>query len=112
MVGKGGKRSSYAVTNQSISEVETNGYFDECLRLNMYLRTASRVLWQIQRFRANTANDLYKKVKAIEWEKYISVDGYFSITSYTRNEHIKDDRFANVRVKDAIADRFMEKFGK
>ena len=44
--------------------------------------------------------------------KYIPVDGYFSITSYVKNEHIKDDRFANVRVKDAIADRFMEKFGK
>ena len=102
----------YAVTHQSISEVEINGYFDECLRLNMYLRTAGRVLWQIQRFRANTANDLYKRIKSIEWEKYIPVDGYFSITSYVRNEHIKDDRFANVRVKDAIADRFMEKFGK
>ena len=102
----------YAVQHQSMTEVEINGHFDECLRLNMYLRTAGRVLWQIQRFRANTANDLYKRVKAIEWENFIPIDGYFTITSYVRNEFIKDDRFANVRVKDAIADRFMEKFGK
>ena len=69
----------YAVQHQSMTEVEINGYFDECLRLNMYLRTAGRVLWQIQRFRAHTANDLYKRVKAIEWEKYIPLDGYFPL---------------------------------
>ena len=34
------------------------------------------------------------------------------MTSFVRNKHIKDDRFANVRVKDAIVDRFQEKIGK
>src|SRR6185369_13427449 len=37
-------------------------------------------------------------------------DGYFSILSFADNEEILDTRFANVRCKDAIADRFMEKF--
>ena len=78
----------------------------------MFLRTAGRVLFQLQRFRANTADDLYKKIKAIPWENYLHVNGYFSVTSFVRNKHIKDDRFANVRVKDAIVDRFQEKIGK
>ena len=102
----------FEVKSSNISEVETEGYMDDCLRLNMYLRTAGRVLFQLQRFKANTANDLYKKIKAIPWENYLHLDGYFSVTSFVRNEHIKDDRFANVRVKDAIVDCFQEKTGK
>jgi len=102
----------YDVDSSSISEVEISGYMDDCMRLNMYLRTASRVLFQIQRFRANTADDLYKRVKAIPWENFLHNDSYFSVTSFVRNEHITDDRFANVRVKDAIADRLIEVTGK
>ncbi len=102
----------FDIKSTNISEVETEGYIDDCLRLNMNLRTAGRVLFQLQRFRANTANDLYKKIKAIPWENYLHLDGYFSVTSFVRNEHIKDDRFANVRVKDAIVDRFQERTGK
>ena len=55
----------YEIVNTSPTEVEINGYMDDCMRLNMYLRTAGRVLFQIQRFRANDANALYKRIKAI-----------------------------------------------
>lgn len=102
----------YGIVNTSPTEVEINGYMDDCIRLNMYLRTAGRVLFQVQRFRANDPKELYKRIKAIPWEQYLHNDGYFSVTSYVRNEQIKDDRFANVRVKDAIADRMVEKTGK
>ncbi len=102
----------YEVQSTNVSEVEISGYMDDCLRLNMYLRTASRVLFQLQRFRAKDANELYKRVKSIPWENYLENDGYFSITSFVRNDSITDDRFANVKVKDAIADRMIEKTGK
>lgn len=102
----------YEVKSSHISEVETEGYMNDCLRLNMYLRTAGRVLFQIQRFNAHTADDLYKRITAIPWEKYLHNDGYFSVTSFVRNEHIRDDRFANVRVKDAIVDRMQEVTGQ
>ena len=102
----------YEVKSSSISEVEVEGYMDDCMRLNMYLRTANRVLFQIQRFNANNANELYKRIKAIPWEKFLKTDGYFSVTSYVKNDTITDDRFANVRVKDAIADRMIEVTGK
>lgn len=103
---------NYEVKSSSITEVEIEGYMDDCLRLNMYLRTANRVLFQIQRFNANNANELYKRIKSIPWEKYLDNDGYFSVTSYVKNDSITDDRFANVRVKDAIADRMTEVTGK
>ena len=81
----------YEVQSSSITEVEISGYMDDCLRLNMYLRTANRVLFQIQRFRAVNANELYKKIKDIPWEKYLDNDGYISITSYVKNDTITDD---------------------
>ena len=102
----------YEVERSSISEVEFKGYFDDCLRLNMYLRTAGRVLFQLQRFRAKDVKELYNKVYSVPWESYLHKDGYFSVTSWVRNDSIKDDRFANVRIKDAIADRMLEKVGE
>lgn len=101
----------YTVESTSISEVEISGYMDDCLRLNMYLRTAGRVLFQIQRFKAVDADEMYKRIKSIPWENFLDNDGYFSVTSYVKNDSITDDRFANVRVKDAIADRMVEKTG-
>ena len=101
----------FTVENQSISEVEIKGFIDDCLRLNMYLRTAGRVLFQLRRFRAKDANDLYQKVFEVPWENYLKKDGYFSVTSWVRNDTITDDRFANLRIKDAIADRMTKKVG-
>lgn len=102
----------YEIVHSSATEVEISGYMDDCMRLNVFLRTAGRILFQVQRFRASDPKELYKRIKAIPWEKYLDNEGYFSITSYVRNDRITDDRFANVRVKDAIADRMVEKTGK
>jgi len=102
----------YDIVNTSATEVEISGYMNDCMRLNMFLRTAGRVLFQVQRFRAANPKELYSRIKSIPWEKYLDNEGYVSITSFVRNDHITDDRFANVRVKDAIADRMVEKTGK
>jgi putative N6-adenine-specific DNA methylase len=48
----------------------------------------------------------------IEWEDIITVDGYFSITSNVDNATINNSLFANVKVKDAIADRFRNRTGQ
>lgn len=102
----------YTVQHQAISEVEIKGFIDDCLRLNMYLRTAGRVLFQIQRFRAKNADELYGRIAKIPWENYIRPNGYFSVTSYVKNDTIRDDRYANLRVKDAIADRMKKMTGQ
>ena len=101
----------FIIEDQSITEVEVKGFMDDCLRLNMYLRTAGRVLFQINRFRAINANELYGKITSMPWENYLDNDGTFSVTSWVRNDTIRDDRFANLRIKDAIADRMVKKTG-
>lgn len=106
------KALNYPVLQQNVTDVVTEGSMEDCMRLNLYLRTAHRVLWVIAETYARTADHLYQKAKKIAWEDYLSADGRFSIDSFVRNESILDYRFASLKLKDAIADRFLEKFGR
>lgn len=45
----------------------------------------------------------------MEWEELIDFAGYFSVTSNVDNPTITTPLFANLKVKDAIVDRFREK---
>ena len=91
--------------------VELQGTMQDCIKLNLNLRCASQVLFSLQEFESENANDLYKVLHEIEWEKLIPAEGYFSISSNVSNETIDNNLFANVKVKDAIADRFREQTG-
>ena len=91
--------------------VELSGSMQDCIRLNLNLRCASQVLFSVQEFRAQNADELYKVLKEISWEDILPSDGYFSVSSNVSNETITNNLFANVKVKDAIADRFREKTG-
>ncbi|ELR70036.1 Putative N6-adenine-specific DNA methylase [Fulvivirga imtechensis AK7] len=102
----------YTDTVASHQSVELTGNFDDTLKLNMHLRTANRILFLIKSFRADHPDQLYKRLTSIPWEDYFDVDGYISIKSFVSNKFIQDVRFASLRAKDAIVDRFSEKFGK
>ncbi len=91
--------------------VELNGTLSDCIRLNLNLRCASQVLFSIKEVIAANAEDLYTALLDFEWEDIIAADGYFSITSNVDNITINNSLYANVKVKDAIADRFREKTG-
>lgn len=89
--------------------VETAGSFQDTMRLNMHLRTATRVLYLVRSFTANHPDKLYEAVKDIPWEKWIDASGYISVSSFAQNDYITDTRFPNLKTKDAIVDRLFEK---
>ena len=91
--------------------VELNASINQCVRLNLNLRIASQVLYEIKSFRAANADELYKALVTVAWEELLPVDGYFSVTSNVHNETITTPLFANVKVKDAIVDRIKDKKG-
>lgn len=95
----------YPVVQQSTAGVQTIGNFNDCMWLNLQLRTAHSVLLEFAQFKATTPDDLYAKARQLPWEKHLEADGYFSIDAFVRNENIRDFRFASLRLKDAIADR-------
>jgi 23S rRNA G2445 N2-methylase RlmL len=92
--------------------VELSGTLKDCIQLNLNLRCASQVLFSVKEFRAFNADALYKTLLDFEWENIIPAAGYFSITSNVDNETITNNLFANVKVKDAIVDRFRNKTGE
>lgn len=100
--------------SKSISKLgaEVEGDFDDCLKLNLYLRTATRVLFLLKKFKAHNPNELYKEVYNFEWQNYISPKGYVSIDSFVINEYITDTRFANLKVKDALVDKMQKEKGR
>lgn len=102
----------YVPTRTFKTGVELKGAMEDCIRLNLNLRCASQVLFSLGEFSAYNANELYTELSAFSWEDIIPVDGYFSISSNVSNETINNSLFANVKVKDAIVDRFREKQGK
>lgn len=46
-------------------------------RANIFLRTAERVLVKVGSFKAVTFDELFEKTKALEWERYIPMNGRF-----------------------------------
>jgi len=90
----------------------TRGTLEDCMRLNLHLRTGHRVLRELKRFDAPGPDALYSTARTIDWERYIPVDGYFRVDASIRDTGVTDSRFAAVRVKDAVADRFMDRFGR
>ncbi len=84
--------------------VTLNGTINDCIKLNLHLRTASQVLYLIKQFECNNPDELYYNCKNINWQNMIDAKSYFSITSNVFHPTINNNLFANVRVKDAIVD--------
>ncbi len=92
--------------------VRTQGSLADCMRLNLHLRCAQRVHYRLNRFGAMHPDMVYRAVNAMPWEEIFSADGYLSVHSSVDHHTIRDNRFANLRVKDAVADRFMSAVGR
>ena len=89
--------------------IEMNGTLNDCIRLNLNLRCASQILFSLKAFPCSSPQQLYDVVLQIQWETIFVQDGYFSVTSTVDHPTINNSLFANVKVKDAIVDRFREK---
>ena len=101
----------YTPTRVERGGVALEGGWKEVYDLNLHLRTASRILWEIRSMEVSTPDELYAQSKKIPWHKLIPEDGYVSVQSYVKNDMIRDTRFPNLRLKDAIVDRMAEENG-
>jgi len=81
-------------------------------KANLCCRTASRILKPIVVFEAANPDEVYEQVKKVNWSDYMSVDSTFVIDSTVYSEEFRHSKFVAYRVKDAIADWFMERFEK
>jgi len=85
----------------------------ECLyRSNIMLRTALRILVVKKTFNARNEDQLYEQMKSIPWEGIMNLDDTFAIDATSSGETFTHSKYIALKSKDAIADRFVEKFGK
>ncbi|WP_199121518.1 class I SAM-dependent RNA methyltransferase [Pedobacter sp. ASV28] len=99
----------YTIEREFSTGVELNITLTECIKLNLNLRCASQILYQLKSFKAKNPEELYTALVNIEWEELIDFTGYFSVTSNVDNPFITTPLFANLKVKDAIVDRIKDK---
>lgn len=103
------KELGFEISRTFTTGVELKGTLNDCVRLNLNLRCASQVLYSIRSFECNNPTQLYEAAASIDWENIFEKDGYFSVTSTVDHPTINNSLFANVKVKDAIVDRFRQK---
>lgn len=81
-------------------------------KANLYCRTALRILKPIFKFEAKDADEVYEKIKQLDWDAYLDPSKTFAVDSVVFSESFKHSKFLSYKVKDAIADYFNEKTGK
>ncbi len=77
---------------------------------NLALRTAIKIIMPIKSFTAKDETTFYNEVKAIEWEKYLSTSSTFMVETAVKSEYFTHSQYVAYKTKDAIVDRFREKF--
>jgi putative N6-adenine-specific DNA methylase len=92
--------------------VETSGTLEDCMRLNLWLRTAHRVLLRLGSWNVRTADAMYEAINSIAWHEWIPANGYLSVVSSIDTPQIDNTMYANMRCKDAIVDQIRQRKGQ
>lgn len=81
-------------------------------RANLELRTAIRILMPIANFKARNEDEFYDKIKAIDWEQYMTVKQTLAVDAVTASKTFNHSKYIALKTKDAIVDQFREKHKK
>ena len=79
---------------------------------NLCLRTATRVIKPVLDFPAYQPEELYTNTLKHDFTKYISLRDTFMVDATVGPGSFRDQRFVAMKIKDAVADQFREKFGE
>ena len=91
--------------------VHIGATLEDCMRLNLHLRTAHHTLWLLSRFRCPSLDALAVQASAFPWEDLIDNDSYFTITSNIEHHTVDNSMYPNLLLKDMIVDRIKSKTG-
>jgi putative N6-adenine-specific DNA methylase len=78
-------------------------------KTNYHCRTALRILRPILAFSAKDPDEVYEKIKAVDWDQYLPEKKTFAIDAVVYSEAFNHSKFVSYRVKDAIVDWFTER---
>ena len=78
-------------------------------KANLNLRTALRILVEIDHFEIRGVEDLYNKIKRIDWTKYIERNQTISVDSLVFSRMFEHSGYVSLKTKDAVVDQIREK---
>jgi len=93
---------------RNVSFFGDKGFMYKC---NIGLRTAIKILKPIKKFRVKNEAELYNKIKEIQWENFLDVNGTLAVGSTLSGSLFTHSQYVSLKTKDAIVDRFRDKFG-
>lgn len=92
--------------------VGCTGTQETAYKICLWSRTASRLFIKLTGFTVDSADDIYKAARAIEWFDHFDTHNTFAIDAFTARSVIKHSNFASLRIKDGIADYFRARSNK
>lgn len=92
--------------------VRFEGGLDDLYRALIHLRSASRVVREIDFREIGLETDIYDTTRAIDWSRWLNPDMTFKVTFNVHSSLLQSARFGMYRIKDAICDQFVERAGR
>lgn len=81
-------------------------------KANLSLRTAIKILKPYKSFKVHSEEDLYKEIYSIAWEEFLNPTDTLAIDATVHSEKFTHSKYVALKSKDAIVDRFRDKFGQ
>ena len=94
---------------RSVSFVGDKGFM---YKANLSLRTAIKILKPMETFKVFSEEDLYKEIYKINWENYLDATETLAIDATVHSTKFTHSKYVALKSKDAIVDRFRDKFGQ
>ena len=96
---------------EGVRSVSFEGDMGFMYKANLCLRTAIKIIKPIHSFSVRNENELYRKIYAMDWSEYLSVDTTFAIDTTINSENFTHSLYVSQKVKDAIVDKFRDMDG-
>ncbi|MBL4849259.1 MAG: class I SAM-dependent RNA methyltransferase [Planctomycetes bacterium] len=84
----------------------------DAYRLNLCLRTAFHVLYELATFRCHDGDELYDRVRDLPWDRIVPAEGgYLTVVSKANTPSVTNTMYPSLKVKDAIVDQITSVLG-
>lgn len=94
-----------SILNRAVS---FTGNHEVLYKVNLWSRTALRVLVPLFHFNAHNETVLYKRIKRYDWSQWLDLDKTFAISSTVNSDIFNHSLYVALKMKDAIVDQFRE----
>jgi putative N6-adenine-specific DNA methylase len=101
-----------AVAESTKAGVLFGGTMEDCMRANLHLRTANRIVLPLREFECPSPEVLYAGVADIDWRPFFPGEHTLAVSASVRDSEMTHSLYAALTTKDSICDTLRESTGK